>query len=125
MKILCQRNPLWAEKKLGASSLSIGDYGCTSSMLAEINNRFGANATPADVAAHKEWYTSAGLILWPKLDLKFAIFEDMGRVYGFNEARVLEALNDPNNKAVGLEVNIPKAGKHWLKGDLCAGSLGW
>lgn len=115
MKILCQRNPLWSEKKLGASTLSIGSYGCTSTGLAEINNRFGANCTPADVAAHKDWYTIAGLILWDKLALQFATFE--GREYGFNQARVLESLNDSNNKAVLIQVNIPRAGQHWLKGE--------
>lgn len=115
MKIFSQKNPLWAKKLLGASKLTMAGYGCTTTALAEVNNRFGANCTPDQVAAHKDWYTATGLIMWNALDLQHAVFE--WRYYGYNSAKVLEALNDPNNKAVLLEVNMPGAAKHWLKGE--------
>lgn len=115
MNIFSQKNKVWAEKKLGGSALKMKDYGCTTTALAEVNNRFGANCTPDQVAAHKNWYTATGLVLWSALELQHAIFE--WRQYGYNAAKVLEALDDPNNKAVLLEVNMPGAAKHWLKAE--------
>lgn len=113
--ILCQRNPLWANKKLGSSNLTIGNDGCTTTVLAMINNEFGAGCTPDQVAAHQNWYTAAGLILWNQLNLQHATFDLNGRVYGINLARILDSIKDPN-KAVGLEVQIPRS-KHWVLAD--------
>lgn len=109
--ILCQRSAEWKDKLLGSSKLKIGDYGCTSTAIAEVNNLFGAECTPADVAAHKEWYTKDGLILWPKLNLQKANF--IWRHYNFNPAIISQNILD-RDKAVLLEVNMPRANKHWL-----------
>lgn len=117
MQILSQKDKAWSLKKIGASTLLIRDYGCTTTALAELNNRFGANCNPADVASHTEWYTPAGLVLWDKLDLKYASFVPNGRIYGFNKAQIIAALMLPNENGVLLEVAIPGALKHWLFGE--------
>lgn len=109
--ILCQQNHLWADKHLGLSTLKIGPYGCTTCCIAMINNRFGANCTPDEVAAHTDWYTRQGLILWNKLHLKNAIFD--WREYGLNLVRIKQYLSDPN-KAVMIEVQLPHEKKHWM-----------
>lgn len=116
-KVLCQRDLSWDRKKIGASNLEIGDYGCTTTALAELNNRFGANCTPLDVAQHKEFYTKDGLVLWPNVQMQFAVPEESPRVYGYSQTRVFDALLNPNNKGVLLEVSLPKGGKHWLFGE--------
>nr|QGH72398.1 MAG: hypothetical protein [Podoviridae sp. ctka020] len=116
MKILCQRDLRWKDRKIGASDLSLGDYGCTTTGLAEVNNKFGANCTPLDVANHEEFYTLTGLVLWTKIDMKFALPEASPRVYGCNLARITDSLSLPN-KAVLLEVQLSKTLKHWLFGE--------
>lgn len=117
MKILNQKDPKWASLKLGSKGLlTIGGYGCTTTGLAEINNLFGANCTPSDVAAHIDWYTPEGLVLWAKLDLKYAAFDPMGRVYNFDLNRIVESLTT-YGKACLLQVKIPGFDKHWLKGE--------
>lgn len=113
--ILGQRNHLWADKHLGLSHLTIHDYGCTTCCLAMINNKFGASCTPDQVAAHTDWYTLAGLVLWNKLQLKNAKFD--WRQYGVDLQRIREYLADPN-KAVMLEVRMPKGGSHWMVADM-------
>ena len=116
MKILRQTNPVWKNLSLGGSKLTIGGFGCTSTALAEANNKFGAQCTPVDVSNHKEFYTSEGLILWTKLDLKYVKFEANGREYKYNEQRIFDSLTNPK-KCVLLQVMFPKAGQHWVFGE--------
>ena len=111
MQILCQQNHLWASDFLGSSKLTIGLYGCGASCLAMINNRFGANCTPLDVAKRDEWFTPDGLILWSKLDLKNAVFDS--RDHSVNFSKIRAYLADPE-KAVMVVVQLPKGGTHWM-----------
>ena len=112
--ILSQQDQRWKDNFIGISNLRIKDYGCTCTSLAEANNKFGAECTPADVAAHVDWFTPEGLVLWPKLAMQFADFE--WRAYSFEAKKVKEYLLS-RDKAILLEVKIPKAGKHWLFGE--------
>lgn len=111
MKLLSQRCALWADDKLGASSLSVGRYGCTSTAISMLSDYFGHYVSPADIAKHKEFYTKDGLILWIKL--KFEGFGFEKRLYGRNDAEIQISLKDPK-KACILEVQ----GKHWV---VCTG----
>ena len=110
-----QRDKRWCGDKLGNSNLSLGDYGCTTVCLSLVNNKFGANCVPSDVAAHKDWYTDSGLLLWNQLSMQNAVFEPNGRVYSYNDVTVRSYIKSPE-KAVILEVQLPKGGKHWLFG---------
>ena len=116
MKILRQTDPAWKNLSLGGSKLTIGGYGCTSTALAEGNNRFGAQCTPVDVSNHREFYNDSGEILWDRLTLQFIKFEPNGREYKYNEARVFESLTNPK-KCVLLQVDFPRFGKHWVFGE--------
>lgn len=116
MTILSQRDPRWANVKLGSKGLiTIGAYGCTTTALAEVNNEFGASCTPQQVAEHLDWYTPEGLVLWTKLNMQKAAFEPNGRVYGYNPQRVKESIKN-SDKSCLLEVKLGH-GKHWLKGE--------
>ena len=76
-----------------------------------INNLFGANCIPPQVAAHTDWYTPQGLILWNNLNLKDAEF--VWREPGLDIPRISAALKDPN-QAVMIEVTRPNGTKHWM-----------
>ncbi len=104
MGLLSQRNPLWATHKIGKSSLEIGNYGCTLTCLAMLNNRFGANCTPAQVAEHLDWFTNTGLVLWNKINLMTANF--VWRDYGVDMGKITQYLADFDNKAVILQLEI-------------------
>lgn len=109
--ILSQRDPRWKNHPLGLSNLTIGGEGCTTTCIAMVNNDFGQNCTPDQVADHIEWYTRAGLILWPKLLLKGAVWT--WREYGFNWDKIGKAVADPNQRVL---IEVPMAhGSHWLK----------
>ncbi len=111
MVILSQRNHLWADVKLGSSNLTIGADGCAATCLAMINNAFGANCTPAQVAEHLDWFTPSGLILWNKLELKNAVFDF--REYTFNLPHIKEVLLNPE-KMIMVCVQLPRNQTHWM-----------
>jgi ABC-type bacteriocin/lantibiotic exporter with double-glycine peptidase domain len=102
-----QRDPKWNQKRLGASSLIMGRYGCTTTGIADLSTYFGDNLNPAQVA-DKIKYTKDGLILWQSC--KFKNFEFWFREYGRKDTNIKNALADPN-LAVLLEV---ANGSHWV-----------
>lgn len=108
MKILSQRDLQWASEKLGASSLTIGRFGCTTTCISMLSDYFGGYMSPLGIAMHKDWYTGDGLILWRNLDLPTMKFKS--RLSVRNDAAINYALKDPN-MAVILEVNN---GSHWV-----------
>lgn len=116
--IFNQRDKRWANQKLGSLGLiNMGGFGCTTCCLAEVNNYFGANCTPDQVAAKKTWYTKDGLVLWSKLNLKHAIW--LRRGYRFDRDIIKEHIKNPD-LAVIIEVPLG-VGRHWLTGE----SVNW
>lgn len=118
MSIFSQRNHLWSNQKLGSTNLTIGADGCYTCVLAEINNIFGANCTPVDVANHKEWYNSNGEILNSVLatskGLKNTIFEAAG---AYDEEKIDKYLADWTEKQMAVKVQLPRGGTHFMKID--------
>lgn len=107
MKILSQRDPQWSSTKLGASSLTIGRYGCTTVAMSMLTDYFGKWMSPKQIAEHKDWYTKDGLVNWSALKIPAMSFEK--RLHGRNDAEINESLQDPN-KAVILQVE----NYHWV-----------
>lgn len=107
MKILCQRDPQWSQSLLGASSLTIGRYGCTTTCLSMLTDYFGKYQSPPEIAGRKEFYAKEGLILWNKLNLGDMQF--ISRGYGNNKLAIDAAIKNPS-LAVILEVNH----SHWV-----------
>lgn len=64
---LCQRDPKWSDVKIGNSNLTIGRMGCTLTSVCMAVNAFGFKIRPDEIAAHKDWFTEDGRIIWPKL----------------------------------------------------------
>lgn len=111
MKILSQRDPTWSKEKLGASTLTIGRYGCTTVAMSMLTDYFGKWVSPSQIAAHRDWYTPDGLVKWAALKMPAMSFEQ--RLFGRNDAEIMESLSDPE-KGVILQVE----NYHWV---LCLG----
>lgn len=108
MRILSQRDPLWAQLPLGASKLTVGRFGCTTTCISMLSDYFGCFRTPAQIARVIEYYTGGGLIIWKKLGFSLMAFER--RLHGRDDVEIHRALKDPK-RAVILEVNN---GAHWV-----------
>lgn len=108
MVYLSQRDPRWSSVRLGASQLTVGRYGCTTTCISMLSDYFGGFVRPDEIAKRAENYTKDGLVLWTKLELRKMRFE--WREYQRNDAKIREALKDPN-RAVILQVDD---GAHWV-----------
>jgi len=111
MIFLSQRDLRWASDKLGASKLTVGRYGCTTTCVSMLSDYFKCYMSPKEMAAHKDWYTkgtNGGLIIWQNL-----VFAHMGfirREYGEHMSEIVKAIENPS-LAVTLQVND---GQHWV-----------
>lgn len=101
-----QRNPKWASKKMGNSSLTLGRYGCTTTCIADLSTYYGDNLTPEQVC-DKIKYTK-GLIIWNSC--VFPKFKFWFREYGRNDTNIQNALADPKLTVI-LEV---ANSSHWV-----------
>lgn len=108
MKYLSQRNPAWAANFLGASKLTVGRFGCTTTCISMLSDFFDCYMSPAEIAADKKRYTKAGLVLWEFMTFKNMAFKV--RTYGRDDKAIQAALKDPN-MGVALQVNN---GAHWI-----------
>jgi ABC-type bacteriocin/lantibiotic exporter with double-glycine peptidase domain len=107
MILLSQRDPQYAQQKIGKSFLSIGRYGCTLTCISMLSDYFGCFTSPAKIAGMKEWFTNEGLVIWTKL--AFTKFKFQKRLYGQDDVAIMDAIKDPK-KAVILEVDK----SHWV-----------
>ncbi len=105
---LSQRDARWSEKKIGASSLTIGRWGCTTCAISMLTDFFGKFQDPGQIAAHKEFYTADGLVLWTKLSLADMNFQ--WRQQGRDDKKILASLGSPKEGVI-LQVSN---GSHWV-----------
>ncbi|KKQ98825.1 MAG: hypothetical protein UT24_C0034G0003 [Candidatus Woesebacteria bacterium GW2011_GWB1_39_12] len=110
IKILCQRNPLWAEDKLGSSSLNVYSYGCTTCCISMLSDYFKCYKSPKEIAHNINNYTKDGLIIWKNLN--FEKMQFIRRDWNPSLNGILNAVKNPYT-AVILEVPLGK-GKHWV-----------
>jgi len=108
MLFLSQRDPRWSQQKLGASPLTVGRYGCTTTAIAMASDRLGCYRSPLEIASEAKNYTPTGLVLWQ--NLKFDKMHFVRREYGRNDEAIKAALKNPEMQVL-LEVN-DKA--HWV-----------
>jgi len=102
-----QRDPKWANVKLGKTNRTIGQVGCTTCTLSDATSWFKIEKTP-DVLARTLDYTPDALIIWaslPKVGLRLK-----QRFYGFRKDIITAGLND-HNTTVSLNVD---GGAHWV-----------
>lgn len=108
MTYFSQRDPRWADDKLGASKIDMHHYGCTTTCIAMLTTYFGCPTFPDAIARLKRNYTKDGLIIWG--NLSFSCMKWDWREYGYSALKVQQALNHPD-RAVILEINNHK---HWV-----------
>jgi hypothetical protein len=105
---LSQRDSRWSQVKLGASSLTVGRYGCTTTCISMLTSLFNCTVLPGEIAHNAANYTKDGLVIWQALSFKKVAFEK--RLYGFQPNEIDESIKHPK-KAVILQVND---GAHWV-----------
>lgn len=119
---LSQRDPKWAADRLGASTLTVGRYGCTTTCISMISDDFMCYKSPLELAHNANNYTPDGLVLWTKFNETFRDkMRFVWRGYGYKGAGyvtpmqdfspLLKVLENPNQR-VTLQVNN---GAHWVK----------
>lgn len=103
---------------LGATKLTVADDGCYDCVVAEINNIFGANCTPVDVAAHESFFDANGImqnaVLATNEGLKNTIFDGAG---AYDEVKIDQYLADWESKQMAVKVQLPRNETHFMKID--------
>ncbi len=118
IKPLSQRNPTWAKKQLGFSTLTIGNYGCTLVSLTMLLNYVeGKFYTPDKVNERLKAvkaFTGA-LLLWSRVPLAFPSLKWIKRGYNYNNIEVSWNIY-AKRLPVMVEVNGAKIGapRHWV-----------
>lgn len=112
MQVLSQRDPRWANEKLGTSYVTVGRYGCTITCLSMLSDFFGRFKTPRYLAKYLK-YTKDGLIIWGSMPAVLP-FKLEKRLYRRDDAEIKKSLKDPK-KAVILQVD----NYHWV---VCLGT---
>jgi len=108
MKLISQRDPVHAKDKLGASTLTVARWGCTTATLSMLSDYFDCYKSVTEIAHNVHNYTWDGLIIWKNLSFENMKFEK--REYRYNRENILDALSDPD-RAVILQV---ADGAHWV-----------
>lgn len=122
---LSQRDPRWANVKIGDTNLTIGRWGCTITSLCMLAEYFGEKVTPDKVARVPGLFNKDGKIIWANLNRIFKKFKFVERVYGRNDAKINNALAGKNTGCI-LEVDnnshwvMPVRGTYVAKGYMAA-----
>lgn len=109
MTILNQKDPKWANKKLGNSKLTIGSSGCLVTSIAMI-----AGSTP-DVVNDKLMAVKGfdgPLVVWSAISKALPKLKFVWRSYSYNNTQVLEAIK--KNGYCLVEATTLFNGKHWI-----------
>src|SRR3990167_9783241 len=84
-----QRDPRWVNAKLGFSDTTIGDFGCTISV---IGNVIGIDPTVVnDRLKAVNGFASGNLVIWAKIQGAFPGIK-VERVWGYDNAEVLASV---------------------------------
>lgn len=102
-----QRNPLWANNKLGATNLTIGEDGCNITAQCILASAFGKMITPDEVAKHPECFDANGEYLYNYPDFPFTLGQ---KITGRNDVAIRASLKDPK-RCVMLNVD---RGAHFI-----------
>lgn len=112
MLILSQLDKRWASTKLGASTSTVGRYGCVVTSISMALSWANAWFSPDWLARHLT-FTNGGLVIWSSIGQKTAL-EFVWRAYpaNFKQAQVDEALKSKEKVCL---LNVDR-GSHWVLG---------
>ncbi len=115
MKYLSQLDRAWSADTMGASNLTIGGWGCTTTCLSMASDYFGNYKSPKDFASVDSLYTKSGLVLWGEFVKAMPNVAGYERIYWDDVTKFAAAVERPNQVAL-LEVAFPGTsyGRHWV-----------
>ena len=108
MQILSQGDKRWSKFNLGASTLTVGRFGCTTTCISMLSDYFGCYVSPDKLAKDVSHYTKDGLVIWQAFVFKKMKF--VVREHGEKRQNIIAAIKDPD-MAVILQVDN---GRHWV-----------
>lgn len=117
--IYSQRDRRWANDKMGASGLTIHNFGCTITSLAMLLTSLGYDETPKTVnrklSAHGGYYKKTALLLWAVVPKIWSRLRFVKRAYNYNNLEVAWYIYG-KRIPVMVEVNGAKIGaaRHWV-----------
>lgn len=102
-----QNNPRWANNKLGTSNATLGQYGCTTTAIANAFVKM-----PWEICQSSK-YTQDGSIIWESVETDVWKFHT--RIRQFDRSRIRDVAKDPN-RVIILEVKnrFSPTGRHWV-----------
>lgn len=116
--VYSQRDKRWANKKLGFSNKTIGNYGCTITSLASLlshvyNEKFYPDRVNDDLKGVGAFV--GALVLWSKVEKAYPRLRWIKRAYNYNNAEVAWSVY-VKKVPVLVEVNGAKIGapRHWV-----------
>lgn len=109
LTIYSQRDPRWAQVKLGISNQTLGRSGCTTCSICTGLSAFGITFTPDLIASDKNAYTKDGLIIWDNLVLP-KNWHRRSRIQGRNDNAIIASLKSPDEFVILQVAN----GSHWV-----------
>ena len=111
IKLLSQRDPKWANVKLGNSNVTIGQDGCLITSLCMLSQYYGVPITPDVVARHTESFNANGEYLW-NYPFPFTLEKSIGGKIQptRNDAEIMKSLKGPR-RGVVLQVDN---GEHFM-----------
>lgn len=120
IKTLSQRDPQWANIKLGTSNTTIGSHGCTITSLTMLLNHYGGNYTPDQVNERLKslpkdqngntGFANGNLVYWSRIKEAFPQVKSVERITNYDNNKVassLPALVEVDGSRIG-------ASKHWV-----------
>ena len=113
MTKLSQRDPKWANEKLGTSNTSVGNFGCTITaltMLAGLDSVSDTNSRLKGVNG----FSNGNLLIWSKIESAIPWLKFKWRGYSYENDPVKTAISQAGGCLV--EVNGAPIGgsKHWV-----------
>jgi hypothetical protein len=114
MTYFSQRDPRWANVRIGNTRLRVGDWGCTLTGIASLLSFYGIAMTPGQVARYPGLFNARGEILWfnvtklSKGKLKF-----VRRWYARNDREIKKSILDSPKTCVLIRVTVRG---HWVVG---------
>lgn len=110
MLYISQRDARWSQDKIGASNITLGRYGCTTSCISMLSQFVGPVVLPNSLASHTDLFTKDGLIIWQNIQKYIPNLKFVSRLRYYNRGAVEDSLKTPGRFVI-LEVANRS---HWV-----------
>lgn len=128
MFYLSQRDPKWAGVRIGATRLTVANWGCVATSISMLSSYGGFYLTPAQIARAPGQFNALGEIIWMQLAKTFKGRMTFQRRIGSkkfwkrDDAAIKKSILGGPKLVCLLQVNN---GKHWVVATGIAGNDYW